>query len=535
MKFKKTHKIIIFILFVSVVLTVPTVLLASCEDNDKLLNSGKNNDSEGVEMSANMDNNKIIDNSSLMPKYAPDSEVQFISAGEGAAGEPYTPEWAKSLIMMEVHLETATPEGTFQSGVKVLDHCAEMGVNGIWLTPIYEKGAGGNGYGNIGLHTVEPALTGTSDRDEGWNIVKWYVDEAHKRNIRIFLDIITWGTVTASPLFSEHPDWYKGEAWGNEAFNWKNEEFVEWYISRAVENIIKTGADGYRADCEPGYAGYKVFEEIRRRLVDKGRKILIIGEDGCRHGEAFDFEQDGVLHYNKWDRGAQYANPKNFYIDHLNIVDSIKNGAGIGSSGLQSSSRSGTYSLYTYCVSNHDYVYSSVNGNRLALGYQAIFAPFIPLWYLGEEFNLQNINSVFYFVPVDWSLLDAAGNNKFYEDIKKYIHIRLTYPEIFTYFPENHKDSNICKADAGTRPLQAYARYAGNKGVIIVGNNGEPGSENFTITIPLDSMNLGAYAEFTLTDLMTGKQIASGTKSDVEMFNAEIEQSHIGVYLIEGR
>lgn len=62
-------------------------------------------------MNANIDNdnnNGIIDNSSLMPKYTPDSEVKFITAGEGAVGESHTPEWAKSLIMMEVHLETTT-------------------------------------------------------------------------------------------------------------------------------------------------------------------------------------------------------------------------------------------------------------------------------------------------------------------------------------------------------------------------------------------------------------------------------------------
>ena len=33
----------------------------------------------------------------------------------------------------------------------MLDHLADLGVNGIWLTPIYEKGPGGNGYGNIAL------------------------------------------------------------------------------------------------------------------------------------------------------------------------------------------------------------------------------------------------------------------------------------------------------------------------------------------------------------------------------------------------
>jgi hypothetical protein len=524
----KAKKIFFVFLFFCIILAPYP---ASCEKDDKA----------GETEVKKVRTNEIINNSSLMPKYITDEKVKLITVGDEETGkEAYTPEWAQTLIMMEVHLETATPEGTFQSGVKVLDHCAEMGVNGIWLTPVYEKGSGGNGYGNIGIHTVEPALTGTSDQNEGWKIVKWYVDEAHKRNIRILLDIITWGTVKSSPLFSEHPGWYSGEAWGGNAFDWKNSEFTEWFICRAVENIIKTGADGYRADCEPFTAGYKIFGEIRRRLLEQGRKILIIAEGSSLHNGSFDFEQDGVMPYilkgdPNGDRGSQYSDPQRFYIDHLNIVDSIKTGAGIGSQELQQSFSGGKYRLYTYCVSNHDYHYSLVDGNRLALGYQAIFAPFIPLWYLGEEFNLRTSNSVFYFIPVEWEYMDGVENRQFYEDIKKYIGIRLKYPEIFTYYPDNHRESNICKVAAENQPLQAYARYYGNKAVIIVGNNDKSKLTSFNVKIPFGDMNLESYSEFTLIDLMSGEKIVSGARRDIETFTAEIKFRHIGVYLVEGK
>ena len=112
-----------------------------------------------------------IDNAPLTPKWVPDSEVELISAGRqplcggglcrllwpgaklaqwllglslpaSGMGEATTPAWAKELIMMEFRIEAATPEGTFQAGVKVLGHIAEMGVNGIWCPPFYEKGPG---------------------------------------------------------------------------------------------------------------------------------------------------------------------------------------------------------------------------------------------------------------------------------------------------------------------------------------------------------------------------------------------------------
>ncbi len=467
-----------------------------------------------------------IDNSNLIPAYVSDDKVTLEACETG--GDEMTPDWAKTLIMMEIHLATATPEGTFASAVKVLDHCAQMGVNGIWLTPIYEQGPGGNGYGNIGPHSVEPALTGTGDYEEGWKVVKDFVDEAHKRGIRVILDIITWGTVTAAPLFSEHPEWYKGEAWGNQAFNWKVEEFREWFISTCVDNILKTGADGYRCDCEPNYTGYSIFNQIRERCLEAGRKILVIAEDGCKREDCFDFEQDGVLNYIGWTRGEQYQTPKRFYIDEFNIVDSVKNGLAIGENSLQQRKRGGQYRFYTYCVSNHDFQYSIVNRNRLTIGYQAIMAPFIPLWYFGEEFNLQAERQVFYFVPVDWSLLDDYDNLMFLEDIKKYIQIRRTYPEIFEYYPFDHRESNICAVNTENGNLQAYARYSGNKMIIVVPNN----SKNILsvkIDIPFEEAGFEKTSSYKLTNLMNGSEI----KGENNSFSANIEAEHMGIYLIE--
>ena len=86
---------------------------------------------------------KIIDNSDLMPKYVPDSEVKVNETG--------TPEWINTLIMAEVRIETCTEEGTFASAVKMLDHYQEMGVNGLWITPVNDTdlpGKEGNRYGS---------------------------------------------------------------------------------------------------------------------------------------------------------------------------------------------------------------------------------------------------------------------------------------------------------------------------------------------------------------------------------------------------
>lgn len=472
-----------------------------------------------------------IDNSALIPKILPDEQVELITAEAG--GKAMTPDWVKTLIMQELHIETATPAGTFEAAVEVLDHYAEMGINGIWVTPIYEKGPGGNGYGNTGPHRVEPALTGTDDQEQCWLAVKKFVDEAHKRNIRVLLDIITWGTMKNAPLTQEHPDWYDGTAWGNVAFNWKNEELRQWFVAVATENLLKTGADGYRCDCEPHHTGYSIFKQVRENCAAAGRKVVIMAEDGCLREDCYDMEQDGVLSYIEWDRGAQYKNPRRFYLEEgFNIVDSVKSGEHIGCNTLQWEKKSGRYRWYTYCVSNHDFEFSIVNGNRLVMGYQAIFAPFIPLWYYGAEFNMQqNERKVIYFVPVTKEeCLAVPENREFFEDIKAYIRIRRSYPEIFEFFPEDHRATNIEKIEAEGISLQAYARYADGKAVLVVGN---PKKETVSTRVQIPYSLLSSGEQVKITDLMTGQVVAAGAREAYSSFAAEIAGEHIGVYLVQ--
>ncbi|MCR5681895.1 MAG: hypothetical protein K6G29_05520 [Clostridiales bacterium] len=459
----------------------------------------------------------------LLPPILPDDEVSLIPAEPG--GRPMTPDWVRSLVLTEVHLETATPEGTFDAAVRVLDHLADLGVNGIWLTPIYEKGPRGNGYSNFGPHTVEPALCPDTEPEERLDAVRRFVAAAHERRIRVLLDIVTWGTATDAPLFREHPEWYRGRAWGNEAFDWSHPAFRAWFTSVAVNNLLFTGADGYRCDCEPYYAGYEVWEEVRRRCLSAGRKVLIMAEDGAERRYAFDMEQDGVLWYAVRDRGGQYADPVNYYLEKLDIVDSVKSGEGIGSPACQGRGEGGRYRFYTCCVSNHDYQRSAVNLNRLALGYQAIFAPFIPLWYLGAEFGMQTENQVLYFVPVDWSLTAREENAAFLADIRRYLTIRRSYPEIFEFFPPDHRDANIrkvrCCPEFG---LTAYERYApdGSRSVLVLPN---PADGVYTAEVFPENIE----GDFRVTDLLTGQEVPVQGSA----FRVEIGSGRLGVYLAE--
>lgn len=503
----------------------------------------------GMPAAVSAEETAYIDNSSLLPPIEPDDQVELLDDG--------SPEWMRSLIMAELRIETITAEGTFQSAISALDHFAETGVNGLWINPIYERprNAIHNGYGNFGVHTVEPTLTGTDDVEESYAVIKEFVDAAHERNIRIFFDVIVWGTTKGAPLETEHPEFYSknpdgslSEVWDGYAFNWNSPELREFFTDAAVNLIMKTGADGFRVDLAPDTSGY-YFEEVKQACLEQGRKIMVMSEGTSQHRGAFDLDQTSVgwgPEARPWNDPEALAELQRKYGHHgeafmnNNIVDCIKTGYLIGDHTMQSLGLGGTLRFYTFNLLNHDDGAPNVRGNRVKFAYQAIFSPFIPIWWVGEEFiNPGNklYPGVMYGAEIEWDRLDQTRNREFYEDVKKYIRIRRENPEIFEYFPEQLIDANIEKVDSemigwGANSLQAYARYQKNKAVVIVPNN-EDADGTFKITPDYGIIGLGGAYGYKITDLYTDQVIATGTAAELSSFETTITAMNLGIYQIE--
>jgi len=484
----------------------------------------------------------FINNAALMPKYEPDDKVNM---------EGMSPDWVKTLVMAQFRIETATPEGTLASATKVLDHYAEMGVNGLWINPVYERdpdrsATGFNGYGNFGPHTIDPALTGTTDRDKSFAEVKTFVKEAHQRNIRVIFDIIVWGVGKGSPLLDQQKEFFlfngaRKEVWGGWAFNWDVPEMREWFVSAAVDFINRTGADGFRVDLDPSITGYGVFEEVRKRLYDQGKKVMIISEGQNERKGVYDFEQGGV----GMEREPNFDDPQwqdiyfketlDYYLRH-SISDSIKTGKGVGIVSLQQANEGGKFRFYTYNPIGHDHIHPVINGSRLKMAYPMIFAPYIPMWFIGEEWNnpkrLTAGTGAMCFNTIDWATRDLPANRAFYEDVKKFLRIRRSHPEIFEYFPENHREANLVKVEAEGNSLESYARFRNGKAVIVVPNN-SAAEKTFRVHLPFEAMGMDSAKGGKITDLLDEKRIVERDSSAPTTFQASVQPDSVGVYLVE--
>ncbi len=157
-----------------------------------------------------------------------------------------------------------------------LDYLAALGVQGIWLTPIFKSPQADFGYDVSDFYGIQQEFGTLEDFDE-------MVFEAHRRGIAVILDMILSHTSIEHPWFRENPSWYHwsdevpnnwvsvfgGSAWQIDEekgkyyyhryykeqpnLNWNNPD-VRFAMHEVIDFWIKRGADGFRLDSVDGLA-----------------------------------------------------------------------------------------------------------------------------------------------------------------------------------------------------------------------------------------------------------------------------------------
>ncbi len=508
---------------------------------------------------------QYIDNSSLVPKYIPVTETEVDENG--------TPTWLDEMIIMGANLHRVLNDDGADEGkpiqnlqmpnnnaIKLLDHLEEMGVNGLWVNPIADRGIDsngnimGNGYGNLGVNTIDTLLTGTKDYNKGWKIFADFVEEAHKRNIRVFIDIVSWGILADGEMYQLHKADKKWFTYGYSSsgesvyFNWGDSEWFtddgemglkEWFVQNVINVQLMTNCDGFRYDLEPDQAGPLVDGEIKSRLADKGRYILNISEGNNDRGGFYDLDQGSLVALDELKNRAAYDYLEELPIlKYYNIVDCVKEGLHVGSENSRLNDEGGTYKYYTQCVSNHDYTKYPSDGNLLVMGYSAIYSPFIPIWYTGEETLAEKVvgKAVLYDTPLDWEAdLEDPQARKFYENIKQMIRLRRTYKDLFVCFKDQFRDTNICKVEVDNcEVIQAYARYSKNRAALIIPNyNLHTADAVMKVRMPFKDTGLDHYSYYRVTDMITGEVIVKGTARQIATFELKVPINDQRVLLVE--
>lgn len=155
-------------------------------------------------------------------------------------------------VIYQMNVGAFTAEGTFQAAMQQLDRLDTLGVDIIWLMPIYPRGAKMNSpYAAMDYKAVNPAY-GTVDD------LKAFVARAHELGIKVWLDWVPNHVAQENPWVETHPAYFTKDAkgqmihphgWGDVLeLNYQNPELVN-EVNSALKFWIETcDVDGYRCD-----------------------------------------------------------------------------------------------------------------------------------------------------------------------------------------------------------------------------------------------------------------------------------------------
>jgi len=203
------------------------------------------------------------------------------------------PTWIQDAIIYQIFVDRFAPDpgttfntpddrsgiygGTLNGIRSKLDYLQDLGVNCLWLTPIFPSPSH-HGYDPTDYGTIEPRI-GTI---EDWRML---VSEAHQRGIRIILDYVVNHISSEHSAFQaalndrQHPtyDWFRFRDYpheydcffdvpGQPEINSDHPGVREYFIRHACQ-WLQQGCDGFRLDYAYGvsHAFWSVFREATRQ------------------------------------------------------------------------------------------------------------------------------------------------------------------------------------------------------------------------------------------------------------------------------
>ncbi|MBU9712877.1 alpha,alpha-phosphotrehalase [Evansella tamaricis] len=194
-------------------------------------------------------------------------------------------EWWRKAVVYQIYPKsfndtTGTGSGDLQGIINRLDYLKTLGIDVIWLTPIYSSPQRDNGYDIRDYYSVHEEYGTMEDFDR-------LLEESHKRDIKVIMDIVVNHTST------EHP-------WFQEASKSKDNPYRDFYIwkdpvdgEEPTNWISKFGGSAWEFDDKTGQYYLHLFdvtqadlnwekEEVRERVYEMMEFWFDKGVDGFR-------------------------------------------------------------------------------------------------------------------------------------------------------------------------------------------------------------------------------------------------------------
>ena len=168
------------------------------------------------------------------------------------------PEWSYSAVLYELNIRQFTSEGTLNAAIERLPFLRSIGIDVIWLMPIYPIGVEGR-KGTLGSYYSISDYKGVNPEFGTADDFRAFVSAAHAMGIKVLLDWVANHTARDARWITERPaDWYERDAegvakvpwdWTDTAkLNYANHDVWLGEIDAMRYWVEEFGVDGFRCD-----------------------------------------------------------------------------------------------------------------------------------------------------------------------------------------------------------------------------------------------------------------------------------------------
>ena len=199
-------------------------------------------------------------------------------------------------VLIEAHVGTFTPQGTYRAMIDKLDHLVATGVTALELMPLADfAGARNWGYDGVLWYAPDSAYGRPED-------LKTLIDEAHLRGLMVFLDVVYNHFGPEGNFLGRYAPSFFTDAhtpWGS-AIDYRVPEVRAFAIENAISWLRDYRFDGLRLDAvnhilvEPGQISmlHDLSVAAGKLAAESGRHIHLVLENGDNRASLLDAVQD---------------------------------------------------------------------------------------------------------------------------------------------------------------------------------------------------------------------------------------------------
>jgi maltooligosyltrehalose trehalohydrolase len=202
--------------------------------------------------------------------------------------------WQETALI-ETHVGTFTPEGSYRAMIEKLDHLARSGITALELMPLADF-AGKRGWGYDGVLWYAPDSAYGRPED-----LKTLIDEAHRRGLMVFLDVVYNHFGPEGNYLGRYAPNFFTEAhtpWGS-AIDYRVPQVRAFAIGNALGWLRDYRFDGLRLDAvntivEAGEIPilHDLSAAVGKVAVESGRHIHLVLENGDNRASLLDPAQE---------------------------------------------------------------------------------------------------------------------------------------------------------------------------------------------------------------------------------------------------